>query len=212
MYQAHPSRELNAIFARRPYQGVEPSSAAYLFIGLDANYDPNIERNPIFPRLLEYHEDAVAFWHRYGVHHPFLLPEYRGDGRPYHKNFARIGFAPKHASSVSFAELLHVPTIGTSKLVPEDLNASHLQMLNSAILEGRPKYIFVSDSVVRLMRASKAFPWLAQPSGSGPLRVLYSGADRTVYLHLHFSNYGKFQQRLAAEANAIAALLPREAN
>jgi hypothetical protein len=209
MYEIHPSRELNACFARRPYQGVEPSSTEYLFIGLDANYDPNIERNPIFPRLLEYHEDAVGFWRRYGVHHPFLLPEYTGDGRRYHKTFARIGFAPKHASLVSFAELLHVPTVGRSKLVPPDLNASHLQMLNSAILEGRPKHIFVSEGVARLMHASKAFSWLSKkPTGSGPLPVLYSGADRKVYLHLHFSNYGRFQQRLEAEAKAIASLLP----
>lgn len=144
MHEAHPSRELNANFRRRPYQGVEPSSAAYLFLGLDANYDRNIERTAIFPRVLEYHEDSVAFWRRYGVHHPFLLREYTGDGRRYHKTFARIGFAPKHAALVSFAELLHVPTVGRSKLAPADLDASHLQMLSSSILEGTPKHVFVS--------------------------------------------------------------------
>ena len=209
MYQAHPNRELNASFARRPYQGVQPSTAAYLFIGLDANYAPNIERNPIFPRLLEYHEDAVTFWHRYGVHHPFLLREYTGDGRRYHRTFARVGFEPKHAALVSFVELLHVPTVGRSQLDPADLHPPHLQMLNSAILEGKPKHIFVSASVARLMQASKAFPWLSkEPTRLGLLPVLYSGADRKVYLHLHFSNYGKFQQRLDDEAKAIASLLP----
>jgi hypothetical protein len=179
MYEAHPSRELNANFAKRPYQGVEPWSATYLFVGLDANYDPNIERNPIFPRVLQYHEDGVGFWRGYGVHHPFLLPEYTGDGRRYHKAFARIGFGPKHAALVSFVELLHVPTVGRSRLTPADLHSSHLQMLNSAILEGKPEHIFVSASVMRLMHDSKAFPWLSKkPTGTGPLPVLYSGAGR----------------------------------
>jgi hypothetical protein len=209
MYERHPNRELNASFARRPYQGVEPSSAAYLFIGLDANYDPNIERNPIFPRVLEYHEDGVGFWRRHGVHHPFLLPEYTGDGRRYHKAFARIGFEPKHAALVSFVELLHVPTAGRSQLTPADLSAPHLQILSSVIREGKPQHIFMSASVARLMHSSGRFPWLAkEPTDSAPLPVLYSRADRKVYLHLHFSNYGKFQKRLEAEATAIASLLP----
>ena len=34
MYQPHPSAELNAQFLHRPYQGVEPSMATFLFIGL----------------------------------------------------------------------------------------------------------------------------------------------------------------------------------
>jgi hypothetical protein len=91
MYRPHPSAELNAKFAARPYQGVEPSAATFLFVGLDANYSLDLEQSPSFRRVLEYHEDGVAFWQRYGVHHPFLLPEYRGDGRRYHRTFARIG-------------------------------------------------------------------------------------------------------------------------
>jgi hypothetical protein len=41
----------------------------------------------------------------------------------------------------------------------------------------------------------------------GALRVLYEGDDRAVFLNLHFSNYGKFEQQLQAEARAIASLL-----
>lgn len=69
--------------------------ATFLFVGLDANYSPDLEASPSFQSVLEYHEDGVAFWRRYGVHHPFLLPEYRGDGRRYHRTFAKIGFKPK---------------------------------------------------------------------------------------------------------------------
>src|SRR4051812_18140893 len=104
MYQPHPSLELNLRFRHRPFQGAAPSAATFLFIGLDANYDENLERSPSFQTVLEYHRDGVAFWRRHGVHHPFLLPDYRGDGWRYHRTFARIGFSPQHAELVSFAE------------------------------------------------------------------------------------------------------------
>lgn len=209
MYQPHPSSELNAQFQHRPYQGVDPSEATFLFIGLDANYDPNLEQSPSFRSVLEYHQDGVKFWRRNGVHHPFLLPEYRGDGKRYHRTFARIGFTPKHADLVSFVELLHVPTVGRNKLTAQDLDISHLQRINADILQGKARFIFISPGVARLMRSSKAFPWLPkEATGSGPLHVLYREPSRIVYSHLHFSNYGKFQKQLDAEARAIATLLP----
>ena len=211
MYEPHPSHELNAQFAQKPYQGVEPSEATFLFIGLDANYTSDLERSSSFQKVLEYHEDGVAFWHRHGVHHPFLLPEYRGDGRRYHRTFGRIGFTPKHAHLVSFAEVLHVPTVGRSNLTPQDLDRLHLRRLNEAILEGIPKHVFVSAGVARLMRATKEFSWLPKEARVlGPLRILYTEPTRTVYSHLHFSNYGKFQKQMEKEASAIAALLPTD--
>ncbi len=209
MYQPHPCEELNVLFRYRPYQGVEPSEATFLFVGLDANYDPGLESSPAFRAVLEYHQDGVAFWRNHGVHHPFLLPDYRGDGLRYHRTFARIGFTSAHAHLVSFAELLHVPTVGRNNLAPQDLDLPHLHRLNEAILHGKAKHIFVSAGVARLMRASRAFPWLPKvPDSTGPLRVLYSEPERSVYSHLHFSNYGKFQQQLEEEVHAIAALLP----
>jgi hypothetical protein len=121
MYQAHPSHELNCHFSHRPFQGVEPFATRFLFIGLDANYNEDIECSLVFQSVLEYHQDGIAFWQRHNVHHPFLLPQYAGDGRRYHRNFARIGFTRQHASIVSFVELLHVPTVGRNKLEPGDL-------------------------------------------------------------------------------------------
>ena len=209
MYQPHPSSELTELFRQRPYQGVEPSTATFLFIGLDANYAPDVEHSASFRNILDYHKDGAAFWQRHGVHHPFLLPEYRGDGSRYHRTFSRIGFTPDHANLVSFTELLHLPTVGRSNLLPEDLDRSHLQQINSAILQGNAKHIFISAGVARLMHSTKLFPWLAKrPAGDGPLRTFYSDQSRSVYSHLHFSNYGKFQAQLDAEALAIAALLP----
>jgi hypothetical protein len=209
MFERHPNPELNALFERTPYQGVAPSKSNSLFIGLDANYDPSIAESPIFARVLDYHADAVGFWRRHGVHHPFLLPEYRGDGRLYHRSFARIGLNPGHAAGISFAELLHVPTVGRSRLSPEDLNQEHLRALNEAILSGSPKNVFVSASVVRLMEASGAFDWIPKaPVGEHDgLSVLRQRGGRRVFVHLHLSVYGKFHARKVAEAAAIRRLV-----
>ncbi len=140
MYISHPSSVLNALFAKKPYQGIAPDKAKFLFVGLDANYGSQIEHQSIFPKIHEYHGDGIAFWHKYGVHHPFLLPEYSGDGKFYHRSFAQIGFKPEHANLVSFVELLHLPTVGRNKITIDDLDQHHLNYLNSAILEGSPSH------------------------------------------------------------------------
>jgi hypothetical protein len=208
MYLAHPDLSLRAAFERKPFQGADPRRATFLFVGLDANYADDAATSGAFKRILEYHEDGVTFWHRHGVHHPFLLPTYRGDGRRYHLNFARIGFSPAHADQVSFVELLHVPTVGRSKLEVEDLDVSHLSWLDAAIRGGQARHILVSASVERLMRSSGAFPWLGAAPSPFPsvLPVVWTQGDRTIYRHLHFSNYGKFQRQMDLEARAIASL------
>jgi hypothetical protein len=58
MYEPHASKELNHAFAAHPFQGTEPEKANYLFIGLDANYGKYIDKEPIFPRVLEYLSDG----------------------------------------------------------------------------------------------------------------------------------------------------------
>jgi hypothetical protein len=208
VFQLHPSLELRERFVHRPFQGAQPHAATFLFVGLDANYSPSVEDSPCFRSILEYHADGVAFWQRHGVHHPFLLPNYRGDGRRYHLNFSRIGFTGEHASLISFVELLHAPTVGRSKLTSHDLDVAHLQSLSAAILRGNAKHIFVSSGVARMMRETRLFSWLPrQPMTSGTLPIKCRENGRTVYMHLHFSNYGKFQAQLNAEAKAIRTLL-----
>lgn len=210
MFLPHPSRDLNKAFVEKPYQGVSPIDAEFLFVGLDANYAADLEFGSHLEPVLRYHSDAVAFWRQEGVHHPFLLPSYRGAGRRYHEGFARIGFKPAHASLVSFVELLHVPTTGTSKLVPSDLARDHLQFLDLAIRSGRRKNVFASSNVLELMRRSKLFPWLGRNAEmeSGPLDVVYRDKICTVYSHLHFSYQWGRVDDLHAQARAIAALLP----
>lgn len=209
MYQPHPSTRLQELFRAKPYQGARPWDAGFVFIGLDANYAPDLERTRAFRDVLEYHENGVAFWQRHRVHHPFLLPIYNGAGRPYHRNFARIGFTHCDAARVSFVELLHLPTTGRSRLEVQDLDPGHLQTLNALINEGRPRHVFVSGSVAELMRRSRFFPWLASRvrSRDEGLPVLHKVGPTTVYQHLHFSSWGECQDQKRREAAAIAALI-----
>ena len=211
MYFRHPSPALNQLFALRPFQGTAPEEAQFIFLGLDANFDQEIEENPVFSKVLEYLQDGVGFWRKYGVHHPFLLPEYRGDGRFYHKTFSRIGFTSSHAAKVCFIELLHIPTIGRSALTSTDLDRVHLRRIGNAILEGEAQCIFVPAGVARLMRASGEFPWMPRTPKADvtPLSIWLREERKTVFSHLHFSVYGKYEQQKSEELLAIRALIPK---
>ncbi|SEL69311.1 hypothetical protein SAMN05518845_11017 [Variovorax sp. YR750] len=206
VYQPHLSQKLVEMFRAKPYQGARPESAEFIFVGLDANYAADIESSPVFSRVLEYHDDGVAFWRRYKVHHPFLLADYRGDGQRYHRNFARTGFEPKDACRVSFIELLHIPTVGRSQLVLDDLDPAHLEGLNALIQCGAKRNVFLADRVIRLMRISGRFRWLPEPIANQVLPRLYQVGETTIHQHLHFANYGKFQARMTLEAAAIARM------
>ncbi len=209
MVNAHPSRVLNEAFKRKPYQGAAPEKAEFVFIGLDANYSADIEASEVFAEVLEYHADGPVFWRKYGVHHPFLLPKYRGDGRRYHQTFAKIGFCPKHADCISFVELLDFPTTGRNQLSLEDLNESHLKRIRNLVFNSSAKFLFLSAGVQRLLVRTKLFSELSNVKREfRGLKVIFEDDDRTVFLHLHFSNYGKFEQQLQSEAHAISSLIP----
>lgn len=214
MHTPHPSKLLTKIFSERPYQGATPSQSTFLFVGLDANYEAGLEGGASFDQILEYHKDGVCFWRDHGVHHPFLLPTYRGSGKLYHRNFSQIGFTPEEAEQVSFVELLHIPTTGRSRLSPDDLSPAHLAFVSDSILGGKAKHVFVSDSVARLMRKSGHFPWLTKRaiSRSGSLDVYLDANGTRVYKHLHFSVYGKFNTARLAQAADIRSLRPESAN
>lgn len=208
MYVPHPSLRLQQLFQAKPYQGARPEDAEFIFIGLDANYAPNLERMPLFHQVEEYHEDGVAFWQRYHKHHPFLLGDYQGDGRWYHYNFAKIDLQPQDARRICFIEMLHVPTCGTRKLEAGDLDADHMKRLDALITSGRRRRVFVPSSVAQLMRDSRRFSWLGgRPPSGEVLPVLYAAGETRVHQHLHFSNWGTYQSRMTAEAVAIGNLV-----
>lgn len=225
MYNPHRSEPLQQAFRSKPFQGADPESAEFLFIGLDANFDEAVERTSIWPELLAYLADGVTFWKRYGKHHPFLLlgelndgrhyQRYRGSGRFYHQEFAQIGFCPSHAAKVSFIELLHVPTCGKSRLQPSDLDEGHLSRIDRAIRCGAARHVFIPDSVSRLMRAKGMFAWLPQkpynaPDGPDQPKYLQLWASlpagKTVYRHYHFSTFGSCYQKKLHQIREIKAL------
>jgi len=210
MYFLHPSETLRRIFSIKPYQGAEPERASFVFVGLDANYSPDIESSPIFPRLLDYLSDGVEFWRASGVHHPFMLPAYgNSDGARYHRSFASIGFRPEHASLVSFVEVLHLPTYGRSALDVVDLDRGHLERLNALVQAGTARYVFIPDSVARLMRRSRAFPWLPRSphDDGGALTVWHKTATTTVFCHYHLSTYGHQEQKKREQMAEIRRLI-----
>lgn len=213
MYYLHPSETLRRFFALRPFQGAEPEQASFVFVGLDANYSPDIETSPIFPRLLDYLSDGVRFWREAGVHHPFLLPSYgNADGARYHRSFASIGFRPEHASAVSFIEVLHLPTYGRSALEVKDLDGLHLARLNALVEDESARYVFVPDSVARLMRRSGRFPWLPKvPRDEGhALSVWHRSVKTTVYCHYHLSTYGHQERTKQAQIAEMRRLIEAE--
>ncbi len=213
----HQNPELKKAYAERPFQGAEPESARFMFIGLDANYPENIQNFPlpIFPQLLEYLKDGVRFWKTnvHKVHHPFLLPECpQGAGRIYHEEFARIGFTPQYAGDVSFVELFHLPTVpipgqqNHSEI--NQLNPEHLRRLNEDILCGCWQFIFISKGVALLMKGSGYFPWLPNnpTDEGGPLKIwIRLKKSKIVYCHYHFSvNRPQFMDEKKRQLQAIA--------
>lgn len=154
-YQIHPSNELCELFRSNPFQGVHPQNAQIIVIGNDANYSPQISAHPFFKVILQYHRDGVTFWKKHGVHHPFLHADYpfskNKGGVTYHRNFSKLGLDSTFADSVSFVELLNVPTIGNTgqnkKLFYEMMDTNHLNWLEEIILTGRKKFVLVNQTL-----------------------------------------------------------------
>ncbi len=189
-YILHPSENLRAHF--RGWQGNNPMQASFLFVGLDANYEANIDNS--LPEIFGYLDDGIQWCqgNDEGVHHPFMLHHYHGSGKRYHKKFTEIGFTVERAHCFSFVELLHVPTMGRSNLKLPDLSINHLAELNNTFDAGIAKYIVVSSKVTKLMRQSGIFPRLnPYPLPNDlHLKVLREENDQIIYEMYHLSCYG----------------------
>jgi hypothetical protein len=172
-YDRHASAELKGVFpeTQMSYRGQVPGDAKILFVGIDANYSRAISENAeLFTRILEYHQDGVAFWEKYGVHHPFLLPDYplpeNSGGVPYHRCFAAMGLSSDAAAHVSFVELLNVPTTGrlTRSGFWELFSLDHGKSLNRLFLDGSRRLVIVSSTVIKYMyearRRFEIYKWL----------------------------------------------------
>jgi hypothetical protein len=173
----HPSAELVKLFSQKPFQGQAPEKASIIFLSSDANYSPEITAHSFFRHIIEYHKDGVAFWNKYGVHHPFFLPDYplhKGKGgRRFHQTFSKMGLDHYYANHISFMELLDVPTMGNKS---KDfaaffslLSLEHLQKIDALISGGGKKLFLVAGGVLRdlyrIKRKYTVFQWLDYKTG-----------------------------------------------
>lgn len=171
-FQKHTSSEMVELFNKKPFQGQSPEKSKIIFLSSDANYSPEISNHSFFKYILEYQNDGITFWKKYGCHHPFLLKDYPFNknmaGVPFHRNFSKIGLNSEHADYISFLELLDIPTIGNKSqnisLFYNLVSLPHLKHIENLMLGGGKKLIFVSNGVLKdIMKLKKEyhiFEWL----------------------------------------------------
>ena len=163
-YGKHPSIILQNIFMEKPYQIQSPENAKIIFLGLDPNLDKNIENdNVLFNEFVKYFSDGIHYWNNNNVHTPMLKPIYKGDGKKYHKNFAKLGFSAKNSEDICFIELLKWFTYGKTsknnklflKMVNDNENKSHLERIRE--LTNKEKIICISTGVRKVINKIKLF-------------------------------------------------------
>jgi hypothetical protein len=194
MYQVHPSKRLCELFKEKPFQGAIPEESEFIFLGIDANYAAEIEDSSIFEKLIEYHENGASFWKKYNIHHPFLLPDYKGDGARYHKYFAKLGISSNHSGKISFLELLHLPTVGRNPFLnANDFSAQHIDRIHKLICSDRTLSIFSPATVIKLLDLKRKFPFKIYKNEHFDEVFLLN--EVRIYKHIHFSyQYGKVAQ------------------
>ena len=154
-FQIHPSSLLKGLYIKKAHQGANPAEANVLFVGRDPNWAINIEEMPIFNLVTNYLTDGISFWKTYNVHHPFLLPGYKGDGKRYHTIFSKLKLESKFSSQIAFVELIGFPTTGMSKknnkafqnFLISELNRKHLIELHN-LINNPDKIIFIAWGLI----------------------------------------------------------------
>ena len=199
-FQKHTSEKMVDLFNEKPYQGQSPEKAKIIYLSSDANYSPEISNHKFFNYILEYQKDGIAFWKKYGVHHPFLLPDYPFNksraGVPFHRNFSKISLGSGYAKHISFLELLDIPTIGNKsqnkKLFYDLVSQSHLEYIDALILNGGRKLFFVSRGVLKdMLKLKRDYPVFSWLDFSLTSKKQYSKSiqDNMVKEIYHFSAY-----------------------
>ncbi len=202
----HPSLELNEAYKKKYWQVQNPKNARILFLGLDANWELDIETNDtdILKEVLEYLNDGVTYWKQKGYHHPFLSKRYnKGDGYTYHSRFLKMGITSEYADEISFIELLNVPTYGMSskstKLFDSLLDIGHLRELDGIIFNKKPKIVFLPKSLYekikiirKKLKLNSLFNFETELEQginyNNKLMNIHRSGDVFVFVHTHFSN------------------------
>jgi len=203
----HPSIELIQAYTNNHWQGQDPQIAKIIFLGLDANWDKNIhEWDGMFPEILEYLSDGVAYWDKYNRHHPFLSDRYRnpkskkrGEGFKYHNLFQKVlNISKEYRNHISFIEMINVPTFGTAKTTDEirlwnDMynNDKHRTEIKKLLFpsENKSQIVFVSSGVYEDL--SKTFPinWPVFPARKDyDFKILHKHNNAFIISAKHFSD------------------------
>lgn len=197
-FAKHPSVEMVDLFSKKPFQGQEPEKARVIFLNSDANYSPEISNHPFFDYILEYQNDGITFWHKYGCHHPFLLPNYpfskNQGGVPFHRNFRKIGLTKDYAEYVCFLELLDIPTVGMKSKDKKEffglLSLPHLKRIDDLISRDGNRLFLIPGGILQDMKKiSTMFPvfkWLDYPPRDSQkyFKVINGNKIKQIY---HFS-------------------------
>jgi hypothetical protein len=197
-YKKHPSKKLNELYAKNAHQGAEPLDAKVIFVGRDPNWSETIDSTEYFKHVDAYLSDGVSFWQKEGVHHPFLLNDYKGDGKRYHTIFSKIGIDKIHAAEISFVELIGAPTVGmakkNNKLFKEILlsaeNTAHLKELEKILLS-KGKLIFIAwgllDDFKLINKELGGFDSISKID-KAQLDITKLNQVGNLFIHKHFSD------------------------
>ena len=198
IFQKHQSEELNKLYLKKNYQGANPNDAKILFVGRDPNWASDIETMRLFRYISEYLTDGVSFWNKYKIHHPFLLPNYKGDGKRYHNIFSKLNIESSFSNKISFVELIGFPTTGNAKsnnklfleYLTSDANRNHLIELDS-FLNDTEKIIFIAwgliDDLKYLNSKTGLFKKFVQMNKS-KMSISELNKYENIFIHRHFSD------------------------
>jgi len=180
MFGKHPSKKLQQVFSQNPYQIQKPEKAKIIFLGLDANYEKDIEQNqPYFKETLKYLENGVEYWKSNGFHTPMLNENFNvKDGKRYHKQFRKLGFSPADANKICFLELLNICTYGSStknkrmfrEMLKSPENKAHLERIRNIF--NLDNIICISKGVKRIIENEK---------------LCFNLKRKNIIIHTHFS-------------------------
>ncbi|UOK42183.1 MULTISPECIES: hypothetical protein [Flavobacterium] len=198
IFQKHPSKLLNELYSKKNYQGANPFDAKILFVGRDPNWAADVDSNDMFNFFSEYLNDGISFWKKHNIHHPFLLPNYKGDGKRYHIIFSKLKVESNFSDKISFIELIGFPTTGMAKtnnkifleyLISES-NKNHLSELNN-LINDQSKIIFIAwgliDDFKFLNNKTGMFQKFANLDKS-QMNISDLNQFENIFIHRHFSD------------------------
>lgn len=196
--EKHPSQELQNLYRNRNFQGANPNNAKILFVGRDPNWAVDIEDMPVFEKVKEYLIDGVGFWNKYNIHHPFLLQEYKGDDKRYHKIFSKLEIERNHADKISFVELIGIPTTGMSMknskrfydYLLSSSNIAHLNELDKLINDSS-KIIFIAWGLIQDFKIINTHTGLFSKFAKfnkDNFSITELNQIENIFIHRHFSD------------------------